>query len=145
MFSGKYSHTPWDPWGSLRTFLPKPHMAKKKQTTAKHTATDIEVSGYEIHHGRTVSRGMRPWIETRDGEIIGVSHPQLSVCGTYLHGLFDSDQFRRVFIDSIRIKRGFEPIGKVVYTHDIEASIDRLAVTVRGHLDLDAIYEIMGI
>ena len=116
-----------------------------EQITAKHVPTGSDLSGYEIHHGRTISHNAEPWIEGSDGKLIGVSHSRLNIHGTYLHGLFDADCFRRWYIDSIRVHRGKEPLGEVVYVHDIEASIDRLAGIVREHIDMDGIYSIMGL
>lgn len=116
-----------------------------EQTSAKDISTGLELQGYEIHHGRTVFSGVKPWIERPDGEVIGVSHPELCIHGTYLHGLFDADRFRRWFIDSLRATKGMEPIGKVLYTHDVEPSLDRLARIVKEHVDFDTIRTIMGL
>ena len=116
-----------------------------EQTAARHLPTGYDLKGYEIHHGRTVLDGPKPWIERADGEIIGVSHPSLEIHGTYLHGVFDADQFRRSFIDSLRIRKGLEPLKEVVYVHDIEPALDRLADVVRSNIDMDHLYRILGI
>ena len=36
------------------------------------------------------------------------------VWGTYLHGVFDADPFRRWFIDRLRVRRGLAPLGRVI-------------------------------
>ena len=102
-----------------------------KQAEVKHLATGIDLAGYEIHHGRTRFADAEPWTVRNDGEIIGVSHSNLPIHGTYLHGLFDSDRFRRWYIDSVRAKRGLPPLERGGYVHDVEGAIERLASIVR--------------
>ncbi len=115
------------------------------QTSARHLESGLKLQGYEIHHGRTVCDGMKPWIERSDAEIIGVSHPNVEIHGTYLHGVFDADEFRRWFLDRLRVRKGLAPLKEVMYVHDIEPSLDNLAAIVRDHVDLGAILRIMGL
>jgi cobyric acid synthase len=65
------------------------------------------------------------------------------VWGTYLHGVFDSDAFRRWFIDRLRVRRNLAPIGRVVATYDLQQSFDRLAEVVRQSLKMDEIYRLL--
>ena len=65
--------------------------------------------------------------------------------GTYLHGVFDADAFRRWFIDGLRVRRGLPPVGKVIGRYDIEPALDRLAEVVRRSLRMDEIYRLMGL
>ena len=51
---------------------------------------------------------------------------------------------RRVF-DHLRQRRGLAPLGGVSAVYDIEPALDRLAKIVRDSLDMDAIYERMGL
>jgi adenosylcobyric acid synthase len=67
------------------------------------------------------------------------------VWGTYLHGIFDTDEFRRWFIDSLRSGRGLAPLGKVAARYDLDAALDRLAAAVREKLPVERIYRIMGL
>lgn len=112
---------------------------------ALHVVSGLDVRGYEIHHGRTDVPGLTPLVTRRDGETIGVGTPDGLVWGTYLHGLFDADPFRRWFIDQLRVRRGLAPLGRVVATYDLEPALDRLADTVRASLHMDTIYRLMGI
>ena len=34
-----------------------------------------------------------------------------TVFGTYIHGIFDSDQFRRQILNNLRSKKGYEPLS----------------------------------
>ena len=112
---------------------------------AKHAVSGLSVRGYEIHHGQTEAGSAMPLFETRDGRTVGVSSPDGMVWGTYLHGVFDADEFRRWFIDRLRERRGLAPVGTVVATYDLEPAFDRLADVVRESLDLDTLYRLMGL
>jgi L-threonine-O-3-phosphate decarboxylase len=143
------------------------------RTRAMHGPSGTEVFGYEIHHGVTERIGAqtrgRGDAETRrkeegekrrggetaealqdmfvcsDGRSAGIGTGDGRVWGTYLHGVFDADEFRRWFIDRLRVRRGLAAIGKVCARYDIEPAIDRLADAVRASLDMKKIYELMGL
>jgi cobyric acid synthase len=115
-------------------------------TRARHVASDLSLKGYEIHHGRTTAAGdARPAVIRDDGEVIGFCSADGRILGTYLHGLFDADGFRRWFIDRLRTRRGLAPIGIVQTVYDIEPALERLADQVRSHLDMKAVYWMMGL
>jgi cobyric acid synthase len=116
-----------------------------RRTTACHRASGLEVTGYEIHHGQTDVGGCVGEFRRPDGEILGAASPDGRVWGTYLHGVFDSDLFRRWFIDRLRVRRGLAPIGRVVGRYDIEPALDRLAEAVRRALPVERIYRMMGL
>jgi len=80
-----------------------------------------------------------------DGRPVGAGNDSGRIWGTYLHGVFDADEFRRWFIDRLRVRRGLAPIGKVCARYDIEPAIDRLAAVVRNSLDIKEIYRVMGL
>lgn len=88
---------------------------------------------------------LTPTIVREDGEIIGVGLHGGEVWGTYLHGLFDADEFRRWFVDRLRIRRGLPPSGKVCVRYDLEPALERLARVVRESLQIKEIYRIMGL
>ncbi len=110
-------------------------------TRARHVASDLPLKGYEIHHGRTTAAGdARPAVIRDDGEAIGFCSADGRILGTYLHGLFDADGFRRWFIDRLRTRRGLAPVGNAQTVYDIEPALERLAEHVRSHLDMKAVY-----
>ena len=114
------------------------------RATATHLPSGLELAGYEIHHGQTSLRGAAPWIRRGDGQVIGAAGPGGAVWGTYLHGLFDANLFRRWFVDHLRSRRGLPPVGQVT-RYDIETSLDRLADEVRKAVAMDRIYRLMGL
>ncbi len=111
---------------------------------ATHQPTGLGVYGYEIHHGQTVCGDVSVMFQL-DGQDLGVSGDSGRVWGTYLHGIFDADEFRRWFIDGLRERRGLDPLGGVAAIYDIEAALNRLAAVLRDSLDMKAIYELMGL
>jgi adenosylcobyric acid synthase len=124
-------------------------MAEKtlKQVDTFWTDEDIiPIRGYEIHHGQTRILGrLKETVRGTDGSPLAVSHPDLSVWATYIHGIFDSDPFRRKWLDKARQRKGLHPLKEIQTFYDIDAALDRLAGTVRENIDLKAIYRILGI
>ncbi len=116
-----------------------------KAITAKHLETGMELEGYEIHHGKTEGKEASPIISGQNGEIIGLRSHNGMIWGTYLHGVFDRDGFRRWFIDCQRKRRHMAPLGKIMATYDLEPAFNRLAEQVRKGLRIDDIYRRMGL
>jgi adenosylcobyric acid synthase len=125
-------------------------MAGAKTTTqVQARAPDRPAGGllaaYEIHMGVTEPRGEghpafeivsrnRTPLKVADGWV----RPDGCVWGTYLHGLFDNDAFRRVFLKELRVNRPASPAESPERSfHSFqEAQLDRLADLLRRHLDL---------
>ncbi len=128
-------------------------LAEKKlcQAEATHIDSGLAVRGYEIHMGVTErAPGCRPAfsIAKRRSEgdwppEDGAIAPRGDIWGTYLHGVFDDDVFRRRFIDSIRAKKGLEPLGEVQSRYDVDAEYDKLAALLRESLDMEGIYRLL--
>jgi adenosylcobyric acid synthase len=115
------------------------------QANAVHAPSGLEVTGYEIHHGQTEVHDEQEIFESENATALGVANRQGDVWGTYLHGVFDANAFRRWFIDRLRVRRGLAPLGGVSATYDIEPALDRLAKVVRDSLDINDIYRRMGL
>jgi cobyric acid synthase CobQ/L-threonine-O-3-phosphate decarboxylase len=109
--------------------------------TATH-ASGLKLQGYEIHHGQSDRADLPPLVIRSDGAVIGAGYDR--VWGTYLHGIFDADEFRRWFIDRLRRRRGLEPLSRVCAFYDLEPALDRLAETVRNNIRMDAVYRLLG-
>ena len=113
------------------------------RTTARHATSGMDVTGYEIHHGQTDHAGCRPLLVRPDGQVVGIAGENDRVWGTYLHGVFDADGFRRWFVDRLRVRRGLPAVGTIVGRYDIEPALDRLAEAVRACLRMDEIYRLL--
>jgi len=109
------------------------------------------LSGYEIHMGRTVFTApvRHPFHLTRQGEnAVNIWDGALSedgrIFGTYLHGVFDHDGFRRQFLNVLRLHKGLRPLPVQRNRHlEKERAYDRLAETVRKSLDMEKLAAIM--
>lgn len=100
-----------------------------------------KVSGYEIHMGRTISGEDAAGLQW-----IGAGCYQGHVMGTYLHGIFDEEDFRSAFVQLLCRRKGIAyRKGEIVsYQEYKQQQFDRLAQELREHLDIQEIYRIMG-
>jgi adenosylcobyric acid synthase len=129
--------------------------SEKDWIDAREDSGSGRLSGYEIHMGRSVSLGAaRPLfrIISRGGHPAdiadGLSKPDGRVWGTYIHGIFDNDGFRRKFLNDLQKESGRAPVSlstNFSYKQWKEEQYDRLANHVRNHTDVKQIYRAMGI
>ncbi|RJQ37835.1 MAG: cobyric acid synthase [Dehalococcoidia bacterium] len=106
------------------------------------------ITGYEIHMGKTTANGQAAAFRITgtppgtadydDGAIDGCG----MVLGTYLHGLFANDRFRKNLLDGLRHRNGLAA-GNGVTPLGQEAHFDRLAALVRASLDMERLYQII--
>jgi adenosylcobyric acid synthase len=109
-----------------------------------HIESGMEVHGYEIHHG--VSAGAaEPLLQQSNRSVAGAVSNDSMRWGTYLHGIFDADHFRRWFVNRLRERKGFDPLHGVQALYDLEPAFERLADTVREHLDMKRIYRLLNL
>ncbi len=113
----------------------------------RHLDSGLPVTGYEIHHGRSTPTDpqTRVAVESADGRALGYASSQHRVWGSYVHGVFDDDTFRRWFVDRLRSAKGLPPLGRVVAPYSLEPALDRLADLVRKHTDWRCIYQRLGL
>jgi adenosylcobyric acid synthase len=95
------------------------------------------VEGYEIHVGHTrYTGGAQPAIALEHGAD-GAQSADGRVVGTYLHGLFERDEFRYAFLSCARAAQGLSPSFDPNFrSREREARIDRWARHVERHVDL---------
>lgn len=104
-----------------------------------------EVTGYEIHEGTTELLNSKPLLNIIKGQgnndeglIDGASNG--NAFGTYFHGIFHNYNFRREFLNYIRVKKGLETKhGEDPYETQKDYSLNRLAEIVEENLDMDII------
>ncbi len=109
-----------------------------------HTESGQPVHGYEIHHGRSQTY-LPPTLAFTDGTGCGAVDASGRIWGSYLHGIFDSDPFRRWFINRLRQRKGLFPLPGIPVPYDLEPAFDRLAATVRESVDMKRIYQLLGL
>ena len=104
-----------------------------------HLATGAQIAGYEIHIGRTIGPDTaRPAFEingTPDGAISACGR----ITGTYLHGIFCNDAFRRSFINSLRAGVAAKEFN---YNKKLQSTLDSFADHLARHIDCKAIWQI---
>ncbi|PLX98122.1 MAG: cobyric acid synthase CobQ [Desulfuromonas sp.] len=121
------------------------------ETALAHGFSGVgQLSGYEIHMGDTTCGPLaRPLVRlrSRSGSPVdladGAISPDGRVWGTYLHGLFDNPELRRVLIDQLWHDRG--QVRKAAPLQlSLENELDRLAAHLEEHLDLQKIFALIG-
>jgi adenosylcobyric acid synthase len=102
----------------------------------RHLDTGERVAGYEIHLGRTEGAdSKRPFLDVA-GRFDGAVSADGLVAGTYAHGLFASDGFRRAFLAKLGAR------ASAAYEAGVEAALDGLSAHLSAHLDLAQILAI---
>lgn len=109
-------------------------MAPVKHLSLKcgiHTATQTEVSGYEIHIGETTGADCaNAWLNIQ-GVPEGASSSSGQVQGCYMHGLFSSDAFRAAYLAEIGVTSDLH------FEAGVEDTLDALAQHLETYMDID--------
>ncbi|MDR0137521.1 cobyric acid synthase [Metabacillus idriensis] len=104
----------------------------------------ISLSGYEIHMGQSESTQKVDSFSVLSGTEEGCTARDGQVFGTYLHDVFHNDEFRGIYLNKLRQKKGLKPIERSLRFRSFkESEYDRLAAHVRGSVDMKKIYESM--
>ncbi|MFA4835543.1 MAG: cobyric acid synthase CobQ, partial [Dehalococcoidia bacterium] len=131
------------------------HQAKARVTAGQGLFRGIlgeTITGYEIHMGQSRYDNSPPAFEIIQRSAAEKSHPDGAVgnggtiFGTYLHGIFENERFRRVLLANI--KQGYRPSDEGAYCTPLPSKEDqynKLADVVRRSLDIERIYEICGL
>lgn len=106
-----------------------------RNTVAQSIAFDAPVEGYEIHLGSTDGPDCaRPMLQIGE-RVDGATSQDGKVFGTYLHGLFGSDEFRHRYLASLGLTGPF-----IDYRDSVEAALDEIAATLEQVIDCDALF-----
>jgi adenosylcobyric acid synthase len=109
----------------------------------------VQVSGYEIHMGRTrLHEGVRPFTEITD-TITGESKQEgacgNNVYGSYIHGIFDQEEAALGLVRALASAKGItdEMSLEIDFAAFKETQYDLLADGLRQHLNMKEIYRIL--
>jgi adenosylcobyric acid synthase len=94
-----------------------------RNASARSVRFDVAIDGYEIHLGVTSGPDTACPLSIIDGRDDGAISQDGRVCGTYIHGLFSSDAFRAVYLNSL----GFGGTH-VNYRESVEQALDTIAL-----------------
>ena len=126
----------------------------------------MEAEGYEIHMGETSSVGgdivknvieeqgktvNHSLLKLREEQAGNHSEKQDGCCrdnlyGTYVHGIFDKAEVAETIVRALMKEKGMETeVGGLSFDYEKyrEEQYNRLADTMRKHLDMEAIYRIL--
>jgi len=104
------------------------------------------LKGYEIHMG--VSSGdiglfklrrlfSNSSLVTRHSSLVFDGSIKRNVWGTYIHGIFDNNEFRRNLINSLLDKRGLEPAEDIMdYSKLRDDALNKWAKILKGNIDM---------
>lgn len=110
---------------------PDKHLTRKSAT---HTETGTPMQGYEIHIGKTAGPDCARPFANINGVPDGAISSNGKIMGSYLHGMFAGDEFRRAFLKQL----GARP-SELCYGAEVERALDQLAEHLEQHLDVEAI------
>jgi adenosylcobyric acid synthase len=132
---------------------------QRDKVTARVKATEVAsglaLAGYEIHAGRvTRAEGAAALfkITEREGapanDLEGAQSEDGRAFGTSIHGLFDSAEFRRSFLNRVRAAKGLPPHADCAgedFKAVRERAYDQMADVAAQHLDLRRLLALAGI
>ena len=95
--------------------------------------TGLPVAGYEIHVGRTSGGDCERPLFDLDGRADGARSADGLVEGSYVHGVFGNDEFRRAWLRRAGAASG----SQLDYSAAIEQAIDRMADGVEQAIDIE--------
>jgi adenosylcobyric acid synthase len=107
---------------------------------------NIEVTGYEIHIGTTTYEdGGVAFAQLSSGQD-GAIDASTRIFGTYLHGLFDDDAFRHLFLNNARAFHRLTPsLAFNNWKQQRESTLNAFAAHVEASLDMPAIFSWAGL
>ncbi len=111
-------------------------MTPEKQVSpaeAVHVPSNQPFDGYEIHVGRTTGPDCARAFAKLKNRGDGAISRDGQISGTYLHGMFRDDAFRRQWL------AGFSVTQSVSYDREVEETLDRLADHLERHVAVDAL------
>jgi adenosylcobyric acid synthase len=105
-----------------------------ERVTARVWPDGPAASGYEMHVGRTDGPDRARPAFAVGGCAEGAVSPDGRIVGTYLHGLFTEDPFRRWLLEGWGARA-----SALAFTRDVERTLEALADHLEAHLDADAL------
>lgn len=122
----------------------KTTLSEQKQLrleNAAHAKNNAPLAGYHMHMGETIGADRNNPFAMVGDKPEGAMSTNGQVIGTYLHGLFAADHFRRTFLEELG--------AKTSQTLEFEARIDQIldgfAAHLESHVNLDEIAAAMKI
>ena len=113
-----------------------------ERVTGVDTKHNEIICGYEIHIGKTDGPDCeRPVVNISvDNKIRydGASTRDGRVIGSYVHGIFESDEFRRAFLGAL----GIQQSSSIDFNWEIEDTLNKLAAHLEQFIDVKSLFEL---
>lgn len=106
-----------------------------RNTSVHSVEFGVQLEGYEIHTGRTSGADCANAMITSDNGPDGSRNGTVSGC--YLHGLFNNDAYRAMFLQKFGVSANAQS-----YRQTIETALDELAEHMEEYLDVDGLLKI---
>lgn len=107
------------------------------------------INGYEIHNGISkIGKKAIPFIKDSAGNIVGVCDEERVVAGTYLHGIFDSEEFISLFVKSLQENSNVMITQEVIVDKINEYKdnqYDKLAKLFEENINIEKLKEVIKI
>ncbi|MGE7624089.1 cobyric acid synthase [Viridibacillus sp. NPDC096237] len=120
---------------------------KTKQMTGRLLSNGQELTGFEIHLGRTEihDANTKAFLNLQDGRMDGAVSSDGHVIGTYFHGIFNNREYTRELVNILRVEKGLPVISDFVKSdaQRREEAYQLLAEHVKKHTNMEKVYEIM--
>jgi adenosylcobyric acid synthase len=126
----------------LQTTITATKTTKQRTTATKYPHQGISISGYEIHQGQTEwhpeTQNTSNYERLFTDDTLGIVDRELTIWGTYLHGIFDNGTWRRNWLNHIRTRKQLPPLTTKVldYASQRDEIFDKLADSIAEYLDL---------
>lgn len=105
----------------------------------------LDVKGYEIHMGQTIlDPSETPFIKLDDNRTDGAITAHGQIWGTYFHGIFDNDQFRRNWLNYLRQRKNLLPITTLRnYKEWREYNLTQLGNLIKENLNMEYLMKLI--
>jgi len=130
------------------------YQVKARMNAGNMFNVKCDMAGYEIHMGETMlSTGVLPFLKIveRSGNQVSLADGAISndgnVMGTYLHGIFDNDEFRLGIINYLRRAKGLSPLlhdELLIAKREKEKHFDKLADLIRKHVNMEYVFNLIS-
>ncbi|PLW77673.1 cobyric acid synthase [Cohaesibacter celericrescens] len=119
-------------------------MAGEKRTVqvqGRHVDSDLPMHGYEIHIGSSEGVDRDRPLFVIEGKNEGARSKDGRIMGSYIHGLFNQDEFRRRFLQGLGLQSSNQA-STHSYHGMVEDTLEALADHISQHLDGDGLMEV---
>ncbi len=109
-------------------------MEKKKKTikvSAFHQETGQSFNGYEIHIGKTKGADCIRAFSTIDGKKDGAISSNGLVMGSYIHGMFEDNKFRSIFL-----KKLFGINSAINYSKSLNENLNKFSSLIENNINI---------